>query len=204
MADKEETTNAAGTTKPHSSLFHPYMTWFDVFLQFILPFIVPLNNMLKYSPRAKSDEALADINKTRYTLVKLSDPLIKPLIDRWSKCAKCPIAEYASRLPVRSEILQSWGIVSEIELPSRPNDEVCVLVRFPSSLLESETKSGEMENGCVQVESLDLASFAMDVPIMVHFHGGGMVMGSPDNPESLGEPVALAETFFERDGSGGR
>jgi hypothetical protein len=204
MADKGETTDE-GATKPHSFLFHPYMTWFEVFLQFILPFILPLNKMLNYSLTEKSEEALSSVNKTRKTMSGLNSTQIKPLIARWSKCAKSPIAEYASRLPVRSEILQSWGIVSDIELPLRPSDEVSVLVRFPSSLLTSETTSGgEMENGCVKVESLDLASFAIDVPIMVNFHGGGMTLGIPGDPETLGESVALAEASLERDGSGGR
>jgi hypothetical protein len=71
-------------------------------------------------------------------------------------------------------------------------------------LLTSETTSGgEMKNGCVKVESLDLASFAMDVvPIMVVFHGGGMTLGIPGDPETLGESVALAGAFLERGGLG--
>lgn len=186
--------------RPYSLLFNPHMTWFDVFLMIILPFIIPLDKMLKFLPTEKTEEATENAKGIRKKYSASMTPQIKQLIARWSACARCPISQYSCRLRIQSDVLQRWGIVGDLELPSSPQDEVSILVRFPSYLLTTEATNGEAENGCIIVESLDLESFAPEVPIMVHFHGGGFTIGVSDDANILGEFVDLAEASVKQNG----
>jgi hypothetical protein len=196
--------------KIYSLMFHPYMTWVDVILTFVMPFFIPVMTMMDHAPASRSADALKSVNGMRIKMSNLSKTPVKQKVEEWSKSAKSPIVEYVGTLPFQSDILKKWGIVKDddIELPSwcSPNKEVEILVRFPSSILsptdDKIQTSGETESGCVKVDVLDnLASLAPDVPLMVHFHGGGFTIGSIQQDNVVQEAVDLAETTKKQDGS---
>jgi hypothetical protein len=210
------TTNGEGKVavppKPYSLMFHPYMTWVDVIINFLMPFFFPVMTMMDHAPTSQSADALKSANGMRTRVSNLAKTPLKQKVAEWSKSAKSPIVEYVGTLPFQADILKKWGIVKDnedIELPSwcSPNNkEVDILVRFPSSILsptdDKIKTSGETESGCVKVDALDnLASLAPDVPVMVHFHAGGFTMGSVRMHNVVQEAVDLAEITKGQGGS---
>jgi len=106
------------------------------------------------------------------------------------------VAESTGSIPFRRDILRSWGILDyEQEKATRgwleniidkakPEEQgVKVLVRFPASLLPPDVqKKGTIldYSGCLGVDFQDIdirKLAASNVPILVQFHGGGMVVG---------------------------
>jgi hypothetical protein len=208
------TTNSDGKVavppKPYSLMFHPYITWVDVIITFLMSFFLPVMKMLVYAPTSRSADALKSAKDMRTKVSNLVKTPLKQKVEEWSKSAKSPIVEYVGTLPIQGDVLKKWGIVKDddIELTSccSPNKEVEILVRFPSSILsptdDKIQTSGETESGCAKVDALDdLASLAPDVPLMVHFHGGGFTMGSVRMDIVVQEAVDLAKITKEQDGS---
>jgi hypothetical protein len=218
--EEEEDTGVVVIMKeqPHGWFFHPHLTWIDFFINLVVPWLLPLHKMLDVSATSTSEEAKANADKMRQKEEQINGSTVKFYIRRWSKCCEnnSPIAEYTSNVPVQNDILKTWGILvnddTSISLPSNWNDQVSILVRFPSYLLPemktTATTDGEimmLENGCVKVERLDFASFPPEVPILVQFHGGGFVMGTADQGIVVQEAMELAETYVKRQqGSNGR
>jgi hypothetical protein len=201
---EEETTGVVNIKEPHGWFFHPHMTWIDFFINLVLPWLMPLHKMLDVPATSTSREAKASADKMRQSEEKMSCSAVKFYIQRWSKCCENngPIAEYTCTVPIQKDILKTWGIVTEtIPLPSNLNDQVSILVRFPSCLLtpEMKTTDGEMlDNGCVKVERLDFALFPAEVPLLVQFHGGGFVIGTANQSTIVQEAMELAETYVKQ------
>ena len=192
--------------KPHSFLFHPHMTILDMIVQLLARLLLPLKPMLKVAPIDRSKDAIASLNATRAKFLKMNAAMLKPMLKLWSDQVQCPIAEYEFQVPVIPDIIKKWGIVKDdIELPVTPRETVTVVCRFPSSILPSEIKTTETEHGTLKVEQdLDLSTFGMDVPLMLHFHGGGMVLGETCDIALLEEVGDLAKASLKQEGKDGR
>ena len=142
-------------------------------------------------------------------------PGVKNLVKQWARDHGCEMAECHYRVPRKVNILQEWGIVNngdeEILDPSsikfQPNDHVHTVVRFPSSLLSEEDLqnwSGDPkdlhENGALKLNQLDFSKLTKDVPLVVYFHGGGLVMGFPDTLALAEDAYNLASDFKKQHG----
>eukprot|EP00536_Pseudo-nitzschia_multiseries_P002639 jgi/Psemu1/322644/estExt_fgenesh1_pg.C_350034 len=109
-----------------------------------------------------------------------------------SSSSPCLMAESSGSVPFRKNILREWNIVDEDTLlpdavaASKDRNEVGILVRFPSSLLSDDLKKGgEMleDSGCLGVDfdKVDWKTFSPQVPVLIHFHGGAMNIGCPND-----------------------
>jgi hypothetical protein len=191
--------------KPYSFWFHPEKTWMDVFLSLVMTFLLPLKKIKNYSPIhcCESEASMQFLEKQRSMLIKLEKAGLASTISGWSKAAKCAIVECVQTIPRNDKILKEWGIVDDDIQCQLPSEDITILTRFPSSLLPDDVKTTSSDentpSGCVQVESIDFSKLNMDAPILLFFHGGGLIVGSAHS-ESLAAESAqgMAQDYLEK------
>jgi hypothetical protein len=176
---------AASTTtesipKPYSAIWHPYMTWKDVATNYLVSFLLNVSSLNKFDPT--STEASDTLSKIRKKCDDMSNGFLRrTALKKWSDSSQCKVAEYIGEIPFQMNILKDWNIADTADiLPSSASgrDAVKVLVMFPSSLLtaeERESATTSESSKCLVVKHLDLKNFALDVPVIIQFHGGGLV-----------------------------
>jgi len=179
-------TTTTSIPTPYSVIWHPYLTLAQKIISSVGGLVVPFSQLGQTeigSPEATTyTEKVRKLNRDADTRFEGS------AIKEWSKATNgCPIiAESIGSIPFRKNILKEWNIIADeqdIILPEalHAREEVKILVRFPSTLLATEevVEVGKNSSGCVEVEfeKIDLRNFAPDVPVLVHFHGGGFVIG---------------------------
>lgn len=172
--------------KPYSIWFHPYVTWKDLIISFLLSLALPFYKVTKHNPN--SDEGRKVNERLRESLNKLVDAGFSKGCRQWSKTAG-GLAQSTWKVPRRpTSILQEWGIMDKRDAlmkqvaasSSNDNEVIDVLVWCPLSLvLKDGEEREENECGCIEVDSIDLKAISEDVPIVLWFHGGGLTMGSP-------------------------
>ncbi|OEU22137.1 hypothetical protein FRACYDRAFT_267171, partial [Fragilariopsis cylindrus CCMP1102] len=179
-------TTTTSIPTPYSVIWHPYLTWAQKIMSSASSYMLPFYQMGQ--TEIGSPEAERYTDKARKVMRGMDTNLGGYAIKAWSKATNgCPImAESIGSIPFRKNIFKEWNIIADeqdIILPEalHAREEVKILVRFPSTLLATEevVELGKNSSGCVEVEfkDIDLRNFAPDVPVLVHFHGGGFVIG---------------------------
>ena len=176
---------AASPKKPYSIWFHPYLTWMDLIISFLLWLVLPFYKVAKHNPN--SDEGRKVNEQPRKSLNKLVDAGFPKKCRQWSKTAG-GLAQSTWKVPRHPSILQEWGIIDKrdatmkqvVASSSNDNEFIDVHVWCPSFLVLKDGEGREEnECGCIEVDSIDLKAIPQDVPIVLWFHGGGLTMGSP-------------------------
>jgi len=135
----------------------------------------------------------------------------KDALKEWSKVSSSNlIAESSGFIPFRTNILKEWNIVDDddddddddihTDTVAAANDRegVKILVRFPSSLLPAELEENGTileYSGCLEVDfdKIDLRTFAPDVPMLIQFHAGAMIMGGCHDSWLIDEATRLVQ-----------
>jgi hypothetical protein len=186
--------------KPYSSWFHPEKTWKDIIISFVMRFLLPLAKLKNYSPSA-SETSLKFLEKQRSMFFKIEQSGLPSKIAGWSKAAKCSIVECVQTIPRNDKILKLWGIVNDDIKCQLPSEDITIITRFPASLLPDDVKTSndETKSGCVQVESIDFYKLPLDAPIILSFHGGGLVSGSAHSElASVESAQGMAQDYLEK------
>jgi acetyl esterase/lipase len=192
---------------PYSILRNPYLSWADVFMCYMFPYLwdaSPLNRDLD----PKTADAAEKLAKIRKVLEDMPRGFMgKAAVKKWSDATGgSRLAEYNGEIPFQKNILKDWNILSTADndkiLPVSmvTREIVKVMVRFPSELLSDEQRENAEildYSGCLEVKELDLKSFAVDVPILVQFHGGGQIMGVSQGLELLDDVPQLVRLYAE-------
>jgi hypothetical protein len=170
--------------KPYSIWFHPYLSWKDLIISFFLSLMLPFRKQAKHSPNSEDGRKIND--QLRESFNELVDAGFPKSCKKWSKTAG-GLAQCTWKVPRRASILHEWSIINkqdtlmqQVEASSSNDDDLIdVHVWCSLSLLsKQEGEREENENGCVEVDSIDLKAISQDVPIVVWFHGGGLVIGN--------------------------
>eukprot|EP00545_Synedropsis_sp_CCMP1620_P009657 CAMPEP_0119029850 /NCGR_PEP_ID=MMETSP1176-20130426/40730_1 /TAXON_ID=265551 /ORGANISM="Synedropsis recta cf, Strain CCMP1620" /LENGTH=387 /DNA_ID=CAMNT_0006986207 /DNA_START=206 /DNA_END=1369 /DNA_ORIENTATION=- len=143
--------------------------------------------MVKYPAVKDSEETKKQHKSLRSFMRKGSVSAGKPHIAKWAANSKCAIIQFTYTIK-RTPLLKEWGLYKETLDDRYPSGDIDVILRFPASILK-ETKDADTskknEYGCVVVEKLDIQSFPADVPLVLHFFGGGMTIGVPNDGDGL-------------------
>jgi hypothetical protein len=205
--DATETTKNESIPKPYRLIYHPYLSWTDVFINYVLACLLNLTSLNSLDPKSK--EASEILSKIRNKCEVVTDGFMARLaIKKWSDSSQCAIAEHISEIPFQPNILKDWNITDDTNIvieSASERETVKVLVRFPSSLLTSDERENATvseTSGCLIVKELDLINFALDVPVVIQFHGGGLVSAKPtliaEIIEMLYVTLFLLISFFFR------
>ena len=195
-------TTTTSIPTPYSVIWHPNLTLAQKILSSVGGIMLPFYQMGQ--TEIGSPEAERYTDKARKAMRNIDTRLEGMFIKGWSKATNgCPImAESIGSIPFRKNILKEWNIIADeqdIILPEalHAREEVKILVRFPSTLLATEevVELGKNSSGCVEVEfeKIDLRNFAPDVPVLIHFHGGGFVIGGMHDLTLTGDVVTLVK-----------
>ena len=189
--------------KPYSSWFHPEKTWIDIIISFVFRFLLPLAKLKNYSPTTFSESETSQkfLEKQRSTITKLEKSALPSKVAGWSKAAKCAIVECVQTIPRNDKILKQWGIVKDDIKCRLPSEDITIITRFPSSLLPDDVKTSNenTQSGCVQVESIAFSKLPLDTPIIIYFHGGGLIMGAALSENLMVESAqGMAQDYLEK------
>lgn len=175
--------------KPYSPFWNPNLPWLDLFLGWMVSLFMPLSKMAEHSP--DSEQARNVTNDTRTKFNKHMEGPFKQGCRKWSKaCSNGGLAQCTWKVPRRPELLYEWNIIDkndelmkqQVKKEQDENDKfVTVHLWFPVSLVTKEDGRKENDCGCVDVANFDLKSIDKDVPVVIWFHGGGLVLGTCDD-----------------------
>jgi acetyl esterase/lipase len=194
--------------KPYSALWHPEKTWTDIFLSYIVGWLLGFKGAATVAPDATNEESLQRIQTIRAALNKITVMVFKSSRSGpfflWSKTVSSQIVDYAYQIPVASSVLEDWGFsfdhqALQLTPPLNDNtneneDTITVRLFFPASILSADDASKFSTDtnalGCVQVKdsdnnSIDLSQLSTDVAIIIFFHGGGLTIGDAYDPEGV-------------------
>lgn len=194
--------------KPYSLLFHPYLTKFEKITSKLFDLVSGFNGLSRTEIGSKA--CRDDLSRIRNTMRDNERSMGKSYLARWAKVSSSQssfpgtLAESSGCIPFRKNILREWNIINEhTVLPdaiAAANDRewVKVLVRFPSSLLPAELRENATVleySGCLEVGfgKIDWRKFAPDVPVLLQFHGGAMILGGPHDYLLIQETARLVE-----------
>lgn len=202
---------ADGIPQPHGVLFNPFLTIAEKCVSTLIMHLMSFDALSQTEVGSKQSEE--DLSKLRNAIHDAEyGKDTQSFIAEWSKATSppespdlCVVAESSGSIPFQKDILQEWNIVDKhavlsdaIVAAANNREGVKVIVRFPSSLLPAELqeKGTVLDySGCLEVDfdKVDWRSFAPGVPILVHFHGGGMIAGVAHTGVLYKEAVKLTQ-----------
>jgi acetyl esterase/lipase len=195
--------------KPYSLIFHPFLTILEKIVSKVVDSLgFKALAELEIGSKASND-ALSKI-RNMMSKSEIEYGGSKKALKKWSMVASskssspCILAESSGCIPFRKKILQEWNIVDDdAVLPDAMTNNydregVKILVRFPSSLLSAELREqGTIleYSGCLEVDfdKVDWRKFAPNIPMLVHFHGGGMTVGQMQDSLLIEDTVRLVQ-----------
>jgi len=211
---EQRSTMATKIPKPYGLIFYPnpHLNLLERIIAIVL-YLFDLGGFRKLGKtEIGTQKSQEQLTKVRNMIAGSEKPLCKSSIQQWAAMTKGNlVAESTGSIPFRRDILRSWGILNhEQEKASRgwlenildkakPEEQgVKILVRFPASLLPPDVqKKGTVldYSGCLGVDfqDIDLRTLAATskVPVLVQFHGGGMVVGVTNDHLLVAETVDL-------------
>jgi acetyl esterase/lipase len=181
----EKETNAL--IKPYNWYWHPCKTWLDMFVGLIIWFVFPMQKIAKLPATKSNAETTKQTDDLRSFKRKMSAASGKKALAKWEVTAKCAIVQHTYSV-ARKPLLKEWGLYKESLEEKSPAGDIEVVIRFPSSVMEQTKDADPSEKndfGCVVVEKLGLENLPLEVPVVLHFFGGGMTVGVHSDDEGL-------------------
>jgi hypothetical protein len=168
--------------QPYSIWSHPYLSWKDLIISFFFSLMIPFRKQAAHSRNSEAGRKIND--QLRESLIKLVDFGFPRSCKKWSKIAG-GLAQCTWKIPRRPSTLYEWGIIDkqddlmkQVEASSS-DDNGLIDVHVWCPLFVLSNQAGERnDNSCVEVDSIDFKAISKDVPIVLWFHGGGLVMGN--------------------------
>ena len=181
----EKETNAL--IKPYNWYWHPCKTWLDMLLGLIIWFVFPLQKMAKLPATKSNAETTKQNDDLRSLKRKRSAANGKKALVKWEVTAKCAIVQHTYSV-ARKPLLKEWGLYKESLEEKSPAGDIEVVISFPSSIMEQAKDANPSEKnefGCAAAEKLDLENLPLEVPVVLHFFGGGMTIGDCSDVSGL-------------------
>lgn len=196
----ENTTSAATLPRNLGLWFHPHLNWKEKIASKFIDYLMCSNAMASCKVGSQESEKILATVRQR---IAQGSKAPRAIFQKWASLARCPLLAVAEgTVPFRANILSEWGI-SNAKIPDISyRKSVGVRVLFPSKLLESvDSLEIDETHGCalVDFETIDWKTFAPQVPVIVQFHGGGMVVGQANDMLLLEETIRVVETANNMD-----
>jgi hypothetical protein len=194
--------------EPYREWTHPHKSWIDILVSLVLAWLMPLSKICQYSPKIRDDEEIKEaLTSLRQSVAKSSTTGLRAWLDRWrSLNGGGELVETRLYIHRHVKILAEWNLVheqdpilQELIAREKENDHVEVIMRFPLDLLPPDSSVHNNEKnkttGCIVMEEseLDWKLFPVGVPILLYFHGGGMVSGTADDSLHMNHVRSLLE-----------
>jgi acetyl esterase/lipase len=200
----------------YTNLSHPDKTFLDkILVTYVFGFFMNLSGFLQHSPLKETPERKAFLEWIRGRMTAMEKAGVTAFVKQWHKHHGCQMAECHYQAPRDNGLLREWGIdddgsVDPASLRFSVEGHVHTIVRFPSSLLTEEeqqalassSNNGDNlhESSALKMEKLDFAKLPEDVPLVVYFHGGGLVIGQPNDTQLAEEVYNLASDYKKKHG----
>ena len=162
----------------YSFIFHPYLSWVDVIIGMIFPFILPLEKLLQFPPSKESKKTLECNGTFREALKNGVLPAFSGEVSAYTKATGIDMAE--TIMSVRRQLGRWKGL--SLDDSNFSDKELSIVLFYPTFILSGEQQAkatAKNDRGFVEVENFDINSVSDEVPLIVHFHGGGLTLGSP-------------------------
>ena len=181
-------TSALAIPNPYSVFFHPHLLFSQKLVSYVASFFLPLQQL--GTTTIGTPEARDSTQQVREKIQQGDVLLVGSAIKAWTDAMQTGsvLAESTGVLPFRKQILHDWKIIthaSEITYPPSVavRNDVTIRVRFPVSLLPPDVVGvvvPEAGRNTVEIDfaTIDWKTFALHVPVLVQFHGGGFMAGS--------------------------
>jgi len=196
--------------KPYSRISHPHKFLSDKILSYLFEFILPLDKLKNISPSKKAKQTLEYIQKLRFTLSTLDQNEFKKVCATWH--AKIQAGNKKDfliggciRIPRNKNILTKWGILdNEKDLKKYVDNgaladgevELYCKCSFSATVLDPSLQKEEInteKNGFHAISDLKLKDLDPSVPILIWFHGGGLILGDASNDSFLKHTQSLIQ-----------
>eukprot|EP00977_Amphora_coffeiformis_P016135 scaffold4917_cov172-Amphora_coffeaeformis.AAC.1 len=204
--------------KPYSTFFHPLKSWLDIFVGYILTWIVPLSPLANLPAYEDGNTTTAANAKIRRQFETGAPSMCKPFIVKWSKAFDDHvdnIVQVTLNIPRRPNILQEWKILNKGNTNTairedEKSEAIPVILRLPLSACGAEDRAlastGTNEFGCKTLETINLAALDSKASFCIWFHGGGLTLGTMHDSDGLhlaqsasadgGKPLILASVGY--------
>lgn len=176
--------NANTTAKCKGFLFHPDLSWLDKLLSALMHIFIPYRRLYNSPITSPLTQETKDALQIFRSSVRNGNT--SPFKSKLAQLEKdYSWGSLLITLSRKHDILETWGILQQVnENPDNSfrqgQESVPVLVFGPSRLLDPV-------NQTIAVET------TADVPIIVWFHGGGMISGQADDNMALSDVRKMLE-----------
>jgi acetyl esterase/lipase len=209
----------ANLGQPHSPWRLPGQTWTDMLVCLMVSLVAPFQNVGMY-PISRDPHSNPLIDKIRNMIEKAGPSAEKAACEQWAASltqestptTDTTIIEVVYMIP-RRLMLQEWGLLQgDMATMTKdqilPAEDIEILLRFPASVyLDMIDTSAANRNdfGCISLpqSSFDLKKLDTgNVPLIVFFHGGGLIVGSNHEETvlelagKLGSSIILASVKY--------
>lgn len=188
---------------PYKWWWHPHKSFTDIVVGYMLSWLVPFQTISATEPRP-SPESVTTSQTCRASFNQWGVPVFRQEVQAWAKQQASPIAQVLWEVPRRSNLLHEWNVVTEKEEPSAfgpgqqsmPTGALVANLYFPTSILGSEARTkwilpdaADNEYGAKPLPTECalpiLQQLPPDVPLVVFMHGGGLNVGTAQDPTIL-------------------
>ena len=201
------TTNNDPPPAPYSGLWHPFLSWTDLFMSIFLWFLLPLPKLVRLPATKDNEERRQTNRKLQETLMGGFKMENKTIVAAWEKGLGQDIVEVTLSIPRQADILKQWNLDDQTSFV-QPEGDIIVRLRMPISVCGPDGARASVEKdeiGCRTLDSVNDLN-ALDAPWIVAFHGGGLTSGSCDEATNLNltqlvsvtakQPVVLASVAY--------
>eukprot|EP00980_Cylindrotheca_fusiformis_P017018 scaffold5204_cov135-Cylindrotheca_fusiformis.AAC.2 len=184
-------TNDDGFREPFKIYNHPEKSFFDKYLSWVFPFVLPMAKLTQYSPAASINdlERTKTLDSIRSRVLDFEKDPFKTHCREWkdwiqSQNEEDDLLSGCVTIPRNENILDSMGLVIppglDLVPPQDNGAEVSIELICPCSAIKSGIEFEDEENGYHSFQPCQLESIVFDesTQLLLWFHGGGMVMGS--------------------------
>jgi acetyl esterase/lipase len=177
----------------YSRWWHPHKSWKDIILSSMLSYKLPLHGI---KPEKEKQVHIEYAQSLRSDMQKMMDSTLrKPssVFHKWSAILGCDLVRVNIQVMRNDELLKKWDLPvedEEIEFSLPSDTKIDVKLTFPVTILPSSLHANlppeVSEYGWKELQDDNiLEKIPKDIPIIVFFHMGGMVFGTPDAADIL-------------------